>query len=131
EPCHTTPHYCDFKKSTLQILPVHVGDLELSTSRGLQRACNLHNLRIVEVKPGYGISRLRNSRLLFKADRFALRIELNDPISLRIVNRIRKDSRPFFALRGFLHAFREIVPIENVVPENERAASVHNEVLGD
>ena len=102
------------------------------TARGrLQRTGDIHNLGIVKIQSSDRVSRLRHPRLLFQADRLPMGIEFNHAIALRIMDGVCEDAGAFFTFGGVLNAFSEIVPVKDVVAENQRAAMSVDKILRD
>src|SRR5579859_6932195 len=131
EPCHSAAHYSHVEHSAFQILAVNVGDFEFPAWRGLKVFRDLNHLRVVEVEPGDCVPRLGYLRLLFQAERLALPVELNYTVAFRIVHGVGKDASSTFTLRGGLHRLDKVMPVEDVVAQNQRAATGVDELFTD
>src|SRR5437762_2107500 len=98
QPCHAAAHHGHIQSSTLQVLAIHVRDLQLAADRGFQSLRDLDYFGIVEVQTCNRVARLRRFWLLFQAKSFAPAIELNHAISLWILHWIGEYPRAAFTL---------------------------------
>ena len=130
EPSHATPHDHDVN-FPFQIRLVQVGDLEFAPRARVQRLRNGRSLAVIEIKSSHREIRFRLLGLLLDAQRMALFVELDNAVTFRIENRIREDGRSILLLRRLAQVLREIMSVENVVAQHQRAGTAANEALAD
>src|SRR6202042_2492593 len=128
EPGEAAAERLDMGRALLQVPAVDVGDLELAAGRGRDRARDLDDAAVVEVKPGHRPVRARALRLLLDGERLALVVQLDDAVARRIAYRGREDRRAFGPRRGLLEQRREPAAMEEIVAEHERDAVAGDEI---
>src|SRR3989454_5221130 len=137
QPSHAAAHHNNFQLTAPEIFPVYVSDLQLSAYGWLKRTCNLDDLVIVEIQPGHRVPRLWSFRFFLEAERLASAVEFNDPVPLGIVDRIGKHARSRGLGTCLRHTLGEVMAVENVVAEHQRATggtdefSAYHESLRD
>src|SRR5206468_9060327 len=89
----------------------------------------INDLMVVNVKPGYSERALRLLRFFLEADRFAVGVELNHTVTLRVANLIGENASA--TLDGERVPIEIEFSIENVVAQNERGAGVADEFCAD
>src|SRR5207302_9686766 len=97
----------------------------------LQSFRDRHHLLIVEIKTGHGVFGLGPFGFFFQAERLALAVELDNPISLRVGDRIGKDLGASRSLRGLAQALHQVMTIKNVVAEDQWATLPSNKLFAD
>src|SRR5579871_20703 len=131
EPGHAASHHDYLELSLLQIDLVHVRDFQLTARARLERLGNANDLIIVKVKTRDGVPGLRLPGLFFQAQSVACAVELYYPVSLRIAYRIGEHARTLILLRRLAKIFRQIVPIKNVVAQDQRTRAVAQKSFAD
>ena len=123
EPCVTAAEGDDGERPLFQVHPVEVGDLQLTSGRGLDLAGFGCHVARVEVEAGHGVGALGALRLLLDGDGAALTVELNDAEALGVVDVVAENrgAARFGVLHGFLEVAAEAVAVEDVVAKHERA----------
>ena len=109
---------------------VHVRDLELATRTRFERLGDFDDLVRVEVRPRNCIVGFRRCRLLLKGDCAHSRIELYNPVFLRVGDTQREDACASGA-GAFLEGLREPLAIEQVVAEHQCDVVVADELFAD
>ena len=124
----------------LQIHLVKCCDLKFSARGGLDLRCHIADAGRVEIQPDDSIVGLGIGRFLFHGQHFQARIlvirrplKFHDPEALRIFHIVAEDrGLPFIGhFDGCRQLGVEAVPVENIVPEDHRAAVVAYEILAD
>src|SRR5580698_7400840 len=128
EPRIPTPHDLDIERSVGQITGIDVGDFKLTAWRRLDIRSNIADLVVIEVQPGDRVIRPRLNRLLLDRQRTKVSVELDNPITLRIMHVIRKHRSTLLLRIRTLELLRQIVPVENIVAKNQRRRIIANEV---
>src|SRR5260370_9242178 len=121
KPGRAWAHQADVELIELEIPAVHVGDFKLAALRRLETRGNFDDLPIVKIESGDRVTGFRLLRFLFNAERFPLRIELDDAVTLGVIDGISKNAGAFGLERGGAQFLDEVVSVENVVAEHERA----------
>ena len=80
---------------------------------------DLDHLVVIEIQAGDSEERLRLRRLLFEADRPAIRVELDHAVAFRISHLVTKDRGAVLARGGAAQVVRKMRTVENVVAERE------------
>src|SRR4029079_17630282 len=127
EPSHAATHHLARELAPLQILTIDVGDLELAARRWRKRLGNVDNPAVVEIKSRHRVARFRCLGLFLEADDASRAIELRYAVPLGIGHRIREDRRTARCRRCALELRLQVVAIEYVVAEDERAAVAADE----
>lgn len=119
------------QEAFVKIEAVEVRDLELTTSRRLERAGERDDLVVVEVEARHCVVRARLLGLLFEAEDVALFVELDDAVALGVFDVIAKHRRALAPLGHLLQRIREAVAVEEIVAEDERDRVFADEVGAD
>lgn len=121
------------QRPLLQVHLVERGDLELAARRGLHLMRLGGHVARVEVEAGDGVGALGLLGLLLDGDGPPLRIELDDPEALRVVDVVAEDRGA--ARLGVLDGARQVagqaVAVEDVVAQHQGARLSADEVLAD
>src|SRR3990172_2369011 len=131
EPRVTAPQELHREPLLLEVETVEIGDLQLAARRGLDPTRKLDHVLVVEVQAGHCVPGLRLGGLLLDAHGAPARIELDHAVPLRIVHGVREDRRSFAARIGGLEHLLELVPIEDVVTQDQRRRPSAHEVGAD
>src|SRR5271165_5466513 len=86
EPCGTAAQQLNVQFADLEVCTVQIRDFQLSPRRGGQCLRKSWGPSIVKVNPSHRMIRRRCYRLFQKVRHPALRVELNDPVALRILH---------------------------------------------
>ena len=112
-------------------MAIDVADLQFPTRRRLERFRDAHDLVVVEIEPRHCVVRLGLRRLFLDADGAASHIELDHAVALRVLHPVGEHRRT----RGFLRCLPEcglqVVAVEDIVPEHQRAGLGADELLAD
>ena len=100
-------------------MAIDIGDLELAARRRLETRRNIRYSLIVEVQTGYCVARARRAWFLLKRQHPALGVDLRNAVTLRIGDRISKYRRAPRLFARTTELRLQIVPVENVVAENQ------------
>ena len=131
EPGVAAAHGLDVELVAREVGLVDVGDLELTAGRWLYRLRDIDDVLIVEIEARHGEVRLWLGWLLLEAHGLTLLIELDDAVALGVADVVGKDRRAI-RLRGrALHHDSEVGAVEDVIPQDERAALAREELLTD
>ena len=131
EPGIAAAHGLDVELVAREVGLVDVRDLELTTCRRLYRLGDVDDILVVEIEARHGEIRLRLGWLLLKAHGLALLVELDDAVALGVADIVGKDRRTI-RLRGrALHHDSEVGAVEDVIPQDERAALAREELLAN
>src|SRR6266478_9821086 len=131
EPRHASTHHADVELIALEIQAVDVGDFEFAALRGFEARGNFDYLTIVKIKAGDSVAGFRLLRLFFNAECLASGIELNDAVALGVMNGVGKNASPFGLERRCAQFLDQVVSVENVIAEHERATAGADEILAD
>ena len=101
QPCKALSKQFYIQISLLQINPVQIGNLQLSTCRRFQILRILYNMIIIEIKTSYTVIALRLCRLLFNRDCLSILIKLYNTKTLRIIYIIAEYGCTFSGFRIF------------------------------
>jgi len=115
----------------IQELHVQVGNLEFTARRGRKRLGAVDHAIVVEVEPDDGVIRFRSLGLFDDFERPAFLIEVDDSVSLWVIDPITEDRRAIPARRSAQQSLGQTVSVEDVVAEGERDSVAANEVLSD
>src|SRR6266436_3111488 len=134
EPGRASAHHADVELIVLEIHAVNVGDFKFAALRRIETGRNLDDLTIVKIKSGDRVTGFWLLRLLFNAERLwrlSMRIELDDAVALGVIDRVRKNAGSIGLERGCAQFLDEVVSVENIVAEHQRATAGANELLAD
>src|SRR6185437_1758036 len=105
--------------------------LELAPRRGRERAGDLDDAAIVEIKPDHRPGRARVRRLLLERQDALLAIELDDAVALGIADAIAEDGGARRSPRRLTHHLRQPVAIDHIVAEHESRALAGEQIAAD
>ena len=131
QPCEALSKQFYIQISLLQINPVQIGNLQLSTCRRLQLLRILYNMIIIEVKTGYTIITLRLCRLLFNRNCLSILIKLYNTKTLRIIYIITKYGSSFSALcilHSRFQALLQTMSSKNIIAQYHCHRIITNEI---
>src|SRR5260370_10043920 len=131
EPGRASAHHADVELIVLEIHAVDVGDFKFAALRRLETGGNFGDLTIVKIKSGDRVTGFRLLRFLFNAERLPVRIELDDAITLGVIDGVRKNAGALGLERGGAQFLDEVVSVENVVAEHKRATARGDKFLAD
>src|ERR1700674_949128 len=134
EPCHASAHHTDVELIALEIDAIDVGDFEFASLRGFEARGNFDDLTIVKIKSGDRITGFWLLRFFFNAERLwrlSMRIELNDAVALGVLNGVSKNAGSFRLECGCAQFLDEVVSVENIVAEHQRASAGADKFLAD
>src|SRR6266404_9387511 len=134
EPGHASAHHADIELIALEIQAVDVRDFEFAALRGFETRGNFDDLIIVKIKSGDSVAGFWLLWFLFNAKRLwrlSMRIEFDDAVALGIVNRISKNAGSFGLERSCAQFLDQVVSVENVIAEHERATAGPDEIFTD
>src|SRR5260370_7932804 len=123
KPGRASGHHADVELTALEIHAVNVGDFKFAAFRRLETRGNFDDLTIVKIKSGNGVTGFRLLRFLFNAERLPVRIELDDAITLGVIDGVRKNAAALGLERGGAQFLDEVVSVENVVAEHKPATA--------
>ena len=86
-----------------------------------------HDRVVVEVEPGHGVGRPRLRGLFGQGDRLARAVQLDDSVTLGVLDGIRKHRRAPFTRRGAPEHVDQARAVEDVVAQRQRDAVVPDE----
>jgi hypothetical protein len=104
-----------------QVGLVDRGDLQLAARAGLDRLRDVHDLPVVEIETPSRRSGCAVGGLLLDAAGASRAVELHHAIALRVLHVVGEHRRSFFAGVGRAQQRLQVVPVEDVVPQDERA----------
>ena len=87
----TLEAYLKFERALAEVVPVHVGDLQLPPLRGCQPGGDVHHVRAVGVEPGDGEVGARPSRLFLNVECTPVCAQFDDAVALRVASRVGED----------------------------------------
>jgi hypothetical protein len=112
-------------------LPVHVGDLELSSGRWVQTRGNIQNPVVVEIQSGHRVGGFRSYRLLLDRRGLAIGIEPNHTVALGIMHVVSKDRRTLFLCHCLPQLSGKSVTEEDIIPQNQGAGIITDKLPPD
>jgi hypothetical protein len=121
QPGIAAAHDLDLELALLQVACVDLGDLELAARAGLDVGGDVAHLRVVEVQARDCVVALGLARLFLDADGTPLAVELDDAIAFRVVHVVGEDRGPAVAPVCAAQQRLEVVAVEDVVAQHQRA----------
>ena len=121
EPCGASAEDLDVEEPCVQVEAIQVGYLEFPAPGGLERPCELNRAAVVEVDPRDCEIGLGLARLLLERDDAAVLCELDDAIVRRVRDMVAEDRGPLRPFVGRIKGMRQVVPVEEVVAEDQGA----------
>src|SRR5581483_9435957 len=131
EPRHAAAQKLDPERAALEVRPIHIRDLELSASRGLERSSDVEHLVVVEIQTGHGVVGFRLLGLFLDIEGVPLLVELNHAVALGVTDTIGKNSRALLLLCGGSQLLRESMAVENVIAQHQRDTIAAHEPLAN
>src|SRR6185437_8117591 len=131
QPGHSSAQLLHPQRTTLEVPPIDIGDLELPARGGLQSSRDVEHLVVVEIESRHRKVRLGIFGLLLDVEGPSRLVELNDSIPLGVPHAVGEYRRALAALRCRLELLRQTLAIENVVPEYEGDALIADEPAAD
>ena len=119
EPGGAAAQRLDVQRPLFEVQPVHIGDLQFPARGRFDLVGKIDHLLVVEVQPGDSQVRLGHFGLLFNADRPAAGIHFDHTVPLGIADVVGIDGCPVRAGADLLQALRQLVPVEDVVAQDQ------------
>ena len=117
------------QRTLVQIYPVQVGNLQLTTSRGLQCLGPLHYLFVVEVQAGDCIIALGLFGFFLNGDSLAGVVQLHYAEPLRVVDVVAEHRRAVLLLHRLAELRGKPRAVENVVTQYHGSTIIADELL--
>src|SRR5207247_223962 len=131
EPCVPPTQRFHVKHALFEVMAIDVADLQFPARRRLERFRDAPYLVLVEIEIRHRRVRLGLRPLFLDADGPALHIELNHAVALWVLHPVGEYRRT----RGFFRCLPEcglqVVAVEDIVPEHQRAGLGADELLAD
>ena len=83
---------------------------------------------IIKIEAGNRVPGARLGGLFLECLGLASTVKTDYPVALRILDRVRKHRRPGFQPSGTLDGTRELMAVKDIVPEEQRARAVTDEL---
>jgi hypothetical protein len=131
QPGVAAPHDLDVELALLQVGVVDGGDLQLAARAGLDRLGDVHHLAVVKVQPGDGVVAARLFGLFLDADGAPAGVELDHAVALGVVHVVGKHRGALAARVGIGQQGLEVVAVEQVVAQHQRAGRAADKALAD
>src|SRR5579859_2723619 len=131
EPGDSPAHDFGVQLSPHHVGPVHICNFKLTAGRGLKVSDNLYHLFVVKIQTGDRQTGFRMRRFLFQSHRAPLTIQLDYSVSLRILDLIRKNGSSMRAVTCVSHHRGQLMTVEDVVSQDERTGTTHNELAAN
>ena len=117
--------------TTLEIEPVHVGNLQLAAGRGFQLGSDIDHLRVVEIQSCDGPIGFRHRGLLLDREGPPFIVEVDDTIAFGIGHVIGEDRRALADVPGSPHEFGKTVAEIDIVSQDQCRWPVAHEIRAD
>ncbi len=131
EPGVAAAHDLDVELAQLEVALVDVGDLELAARRRLDVGRDVADLAVVEVQARDRVVALGHLGLFLDAEGAEVTVEFDHAIALGVVHMIGKHAGALGARIGIAQLLGQVMAVEDVVAQHQRARAVVDEVLAD
>ena len=128
EPRHPPPEGFDLKPPPLQVVPVHVRDLQLAAVGRLQSAGHVHHVGVVEVEARDGVVGGGRVGFFLNGERLARLVEVHDPVALGVVHVVGEHGASLVLPGGPAQLCPQPLAVEDVVAEDEAHVVAVDEV---
>src|SRR5688500_5144508 len=129
QPCITAAHDFNVELAAFQIGAIDIGNFQLSASRRLQVADDIDDLIVVKIEAGNRIIALGVRGLFFQRRNPIMSIKSYYAVTLGILYVICKYCRPVLPFHGALQLQVQIVAVEYVISQHQRAWTTSDEIF--
>ncbi|MDT4819932.1 hypothetical protein FQZ97_530620 [compost metagenome] len=115
----------------VQVRLVDRRDLQFAVRARLHGLGDVDDLVVVEIQAGHGVAALGLDGLLFDAAGLAVGIEGHHAVALGVMHVVREHGRTALLRISVRQQMGKVMPIEDVVPQHQRARRVPHELVAD
>ncbi len=114
-----------------QIDAVQIRDLQFTANRRRKRLGVINHIAVIKIQACHRIIRLGTGGLLFKRKHPARIVELGHAVAFRVLHMVGENRGITRPVHGAGQEFVQVVPIENIVTQDQSARATSNELLTD